>query len=262
MQIIKLQETALHVRIDGPETGHPVVFSNSLGTDLRLWDKVMPLLPAGLRVIRFDTRGHGLSGCPAAPYSMDELTKDAADLLDHLGVSSCTFVGLSIGGMIGQALAMTRPDLVSALVLSNTAAKMGDASMWGERIATIEADGIEALEGPILERWFSAEFRNRDELVAWRNMLIRTPKRGYIGCCHAIAGTDLSEVTRHIKQPTLGIAGSVDGACPPDVVQATIAMIEHAQFHVMAGAGHLPCVEQPAEYAALLTNFLKENEHV
>lgn len=262
MQIEKLQNLALHVRIDGPETGFPVVFSNSLGTDLRLWDKVLPLLPAGLRFVRFDTRGHGLSDCPTSPYTMDELAKDTEELLDQLGISGCAFVGLSIGGMIGQTVAARRPDLISALVLSNTAAKLGDRQMWDDRITAIQKGGVEVLEGPILERWFSAGFRRNNELHAWRNMLIRTPLDGYIGCCHAISGTDLSTQTRQIKQPTLGIAGSVDGASPPDLVEATIAMIEGASFHTIEGAGHLPCVESPAEYAAILTNFLKENGHV
>ncbi|GAA6208074.1 3-oxoadipate enol-lactonase [Cognatishimia sp. WU-CL00825] len=262
MQIVKLQNLALHVRIEGPETGFPVVFSNSLGTDLKLWDKVVALLPGGLRVIRFDTRGHGLSDCLPSPYSMDELANDAVDLLDQLGISGCAFVGLSIGGMIGQVVAVRRPDLISALVLSNTAAKLGDQQMWNDRIAAIQEGGVESLAGPILERWFSEEFRRDDELNAWRNMLIRTPKEGYIGCCHAIAAADLSAQTRAIRQPTLGIAGSVDGASPANLVEGTVAMIEGASFRTIEGAGHLPCVEKPAEYAAILTNFLKENGHV
>ncbi|GGE62599.1 3-oxoadipate enol-lactonase [Actibacterium pelagium] len=262
MQIVNLQTVALHVRVDGPEDGVPVVFGNSLGTDLRLWDKVVPLLPSGLRVIRFDKRGHGLSDCPAAPYSMDQLVGDTEALLDQLGVSGCAFVGLSIGGMIAQKLAARRPDLIASLVLSNTAAKMGDASMWKDRISAIQAGGIEALADPIMERWFSAEFLASDELAAWRNMLTRTPREGYIGCCHAIAGTDLSEATSKLTQPTLGIAGSEDGASPPELVEGTIAMIKGASCHTIEGAGHLPCVERPTEYAALLTAFLKELGHV
>lgn len=262
MHVARLNNLSLHWQEDGDPEGHPVVFANSLGTDLRLWDKVTPLLPKGLRIIRFDKRGHGLSDCPIGPYTMDELASDAEALLGKLGISGCTFVGLSIGGMIGQALAARRADMVASLVLSNTAAKMGDEAMWNDRISAIKAGGIEVLADPILERWFSADFRSTDELAVWGNMLTRTPREGYIGCCHAIANADLSETTSQLKLPTLGIAGSEDGASPPELVEGTVAMIEGASCHTIDGAGHLPCVENPTDYAALLTAFLKELGHV
>ncbi len=262
MKVAHPHNLSLHWQEDGSPSGHPVVFANSLGTDLRLWDKVLPLLPKGLRLIRFDKRGHGLSDCPAAPYTMDQLVDDAEALLDHLGVNGCTFVGLSIGGMIGQSLAARRPDLIGSFVLSNSAAKMGDATMWNDRITAIQSGGIEALADSIMGRWFSGDFRSTDELSAWRNMLTRTPRDGYIGCCHAIAGADLSEATARLKLPTLGIAGSEDGASPPELVEATIAMIAGATCRTIQGAGHLPCVEKPNEYAAILTAFLKELGHV
>lgn len=262
MRVLKANGVKLNWREDGDPAGVPVVFANSLGTDLRLWDQILPLLPSGLRIIRFDKRGHGLSGCPPAPYAMEDLVSDAEALLDGLGVSACVFVGLSIGGMIGQGLAARRPDLMRALVLSNTAAKMGDAAMWQTRIDAIRAGGIEALADAVMERWFSPAFLARPELSAWRNMLTRTPVEGYIGCCHAIAGADLTESTKALTLPTLAIAGREDGASPPDLVQGTARMIAGSRFTVIEGAGHLPCVEDPAAYAALLNDFLKEHAHV
>jgi 3-oxoadipate enol-lactonase len=262
MRVLKANGVKLNWREDGDPAGVPVVFANSLGTDLRLWDQILPLLPSGLRIIRFDKRGHGLSDCPPAPYAMDDLLTDAEALLDGLGISDCVFVGLSIGGMIGQGLAARRPDLVHALVLSNTAAKMGDAAMWQTRIDAIRAGGIEALADAVMERWFSPAFLVRPDLTAWRNMLTRTPVEGYIGCCHAIAGADLTESTKALTLPTLAIAGSEDGASPPDLVQGTARMIAGSRFTVIEGAGHLPCVEDPAAYAALLNDFLKEHAHV
>jgi 3-oxoadipate enol-lactonase len=262
MRVLKANGVKLNWREDGDPAGVPVVFANSLGTDLRLWDQILPLLPSGLRIIRFDKRGHGLSDCPPAPYAMEDLVSDAAALLDGLGVSACVFVGLSIGGMIGQGLAARRPDLMRALVLSNTAAKMGDAAMWQTRIDAIRAGGIEALADAVMERWFSPAFLARPELSAWRNMLTRTPVEGYVGCCHAIAGADLTESTKALTLPTLAIAGSEDGASPPDLVQGTAGMIAGSRFTVIEGAGHLPCVEDPAAYAALLNDFLKEHAHV
>ncbi|MEM1297639.1 MAG: 3-oxoadipate enol-lactonase [Pseudomonadota bacterium] len=259
MHIANLDTVKLNWREEGDPAGMPVVFANSLGTDLRLWDKVVARLPAGLTVIRFDKRGHGLSSCPDAPYSMEQLVGDAATLLDMLGVRNCVFVGLSIGGMIGQGLAATRPDLIKALVLSNTAAKMGSPEMWEGRISAIETNGIASIADAILERWFAPEFRATDEFEAWRNMLTRTPQQGYVGCCRAIAAADLAASTAKLTLPTLGIAGSEDGSSPPDLVRGTVEMIQGSRFHVIDGTGHLPCVEKPDAYAALLTAFLKEN---
>jgi len=262
MQIAKLTDVRLHWREDGNPEGAPVVFSNSLGTDLRLWDKVIPLLPQNLRLIRYDKRGHGLSSCPEAPYSVGDLTRDAEQFLDQLNVRDCVFVGLSIGGVIAQSLAARRPDLTKALVLSNSAARMGDSAMWQDRIATLRKGGLEALAEPIMQRWFSAGFRGRDELTAWRNMLTRTPQEGYLGCCHALADTDLTDQTAKLKLPALGIAGSEDGACAPATVKATVDLIPGSSFETLAGVGHLPCVEAPEHYADLLTAFLRKVGHV
>ncbi len=263
MKIARLPTIDIHWREDGDPQGTPLVFANSLGTDLRLWDKLIARLPAaGYRYIRFDKRGHGLSACPDGPYSISDLTEDTSALIDHLGIEQCFFVGLSIGGMIGQMLAARRPELVRALVLSNTAAKMGDASMWEARIAAIRTGGIETLADPIMERWFSKDFLSTDEARLWRNMLIRTPKTGYIGCAQAIAGTDLSEETASLDLPVLGIAGSEDQASPPEMVRRTTDMIAGSRYREISGAGHLPCVEQPVAYQRLLTEFLVDTSNV
>lgn len=262
MQILKLDDVALHYAESGDPEGSAVIFANSLGTDFRLWDDVVRLLPRSLRLIRYDKRGHGLSSCPPAPYSMGALIHDAERLLDHLSVSECVFVGLSIGGMIAQGLTAKRPDLVRALVLSNTGAKIGTRAMWDERIAAVRAGGIEALADSILERWFSADFRSTDTLTAWRNMLIRQPVEGYAGCAAAISGTDFMTSTSGLTLPTLGIAGSEDGSTPPDLVRETVALIPGSRFELVRGAGHLPCVESPGEYSDMLVSFMKEIGHV
>ena len=262
MKIATLGDVQLHYREDGDPAGAPLVFANSLGTDMRLWDDVLPLLPAGLRIIRFDKRGHGLSSCPAAPYSMGALITDTERLLDYLNVRDCVFVGLSIGGMIAQGLAVKRLDLVRAMVISNTAAKIGTAEMWNDRISAIRTGGIEALADAVMEPWFSKPFRQNDALTAWRNMLVRQPAEGYIGCGAAIGGTDLYAATATLTLPTLAIAGSEDGSTPPDLVRETADLIKGSRFHLVRGAGHLPCVEKPGEYAEVLTEFLHEIGHV
>ena len=262
MRIADLGDIKLHYRVDGDPAGRPVVFANSLGTDLRLWDQVLPLLPRGLKYIRYDKRGHGLSELTPAPYAMGTLVRDVERLMDHLEVKDALFVGLSIGGMIAQGLAVKRMDLVRAMVLSNTGAKIGQPAMWDERIAAVRAGGIEALADAIMERWFSAPFRKTEAFHAWRNMLVRQPAEGYIGCSAAISGTDFYTPTSGLRLPTLGIAGSDDGSTPPDLVRETVDLIPGSQFHLIRKAGHLPCVEQPEEYAAVLTRFMQDVGHV
>ena len=262
MKMFDTGDVRLHYRVDGPEDGPPVVFSNSLGTDMRLWDPILPLLPKGLRIIRYDKRGHGLSSCPPAPYTMGSLVTDVERLMDHLGVKDSVFVGLSIGGMTAQGLAVKRLDLVRALVLSNTAAKIGTPEMWDERIAAVQKDGIESLADAVMERWFSAGFRATPELELWRNMLVRGEDAGYAGCSAAISGTDFYATTATLRLPALGIAGSEDGSTPPDLVREMMDLIPGSKFHLIRKAGHLPCVEQPEEYAQVLTDFLKGVGHV
>ena len=262
MEMVDLGDVRLHARVDGPADGAPVVFVNSLGTDMRLWDPILPLLPDGLRIIRFDKRGHGLSTCPPSPYSMGALINDTERLLDHYSVRDCVFVGLSIGGMIAQGLAVKRLDLMRAMVLSNTGAKIGTPAMWDDRIADVAAGGIEKLADAVMERWFSAAFRKTTELELWRNMLVRQEDAGYMGCSAAISGTDFYATTASLRLPTLGIAGSEDGSTPPDLVRETVNLIPGSQFHLIRNAGHLPCVEQPQEYARVLTEFLRNVGHI
>ncbi|WP_457648563.1 3-oxoadipate enol-lactonase [Profundibacter sp.] len=264
MQMVELNGIAVHYADQGDPNGAPVVFSNSLGTDFRLWDQLMPHLPKGLRLIRYDTRGHGLTSAPGGDYFMGDLVGDAAALLDHLGVKNCIFVGLSIGGMIAQGLAAERLDLVRGLVLSNTAAKIGTTAMWHDRMEAVRKGGIAALEAAILERWLSPRWRRENpvELAGWRHMLCRTPVDGYLGCSAAIAETDLFDSTARLTLPTLAIAGSEDGSTPPDLVRETADLVKGSKFHLVRGAGHLPCVEKPEEYAAVLTTFLEEQGHV
>ncbi len=261
MHIADLSGTLIHYREDGDPNGAPVVFANSLGTDLRIWDPIVPLLPPGLRIIRYDMRGHGLSSCPAPPYSMGALVTDAERLLDHLNIRDCLFVGLSIGGMVAQGLAVKRLDQVRAMVLSNTAAKIGTPTLWTDRIEAVRQGGIAALSDAILERWFSRAFRATPELALWRHMLERQPAPGYIGCCAAISGTDFYTPTSGLTLPTLAIAGSEDGSTPPDLVRETALLIKGAQFELIRGTGHIPCVEKPRDYAALLTRFMTAIAH-
>ena len=261
MKIADLQDIAIHYSDEGPKDGPAVVFVNSLGTDFRLWDKILPSLPETLRVIRYDKRGHGLSACPPPPYGMGALVTDLERLLDHLEVRDAVVVGCSIGGMIAQGIAVKRLDQVRAMVLSNTGAKIGTSEMWTERIDTVKTGGIAALSDTILERWFSKPFHATAEFKAWEAMLVRTPVDGYVGCSAAIAGTDFYSTTASLTLPTLAIAGSEDGSTPPDLVRETAALVKGSRFELIRGAGHLPMVEKPEEFSEVLNGFLAEIGH-
>lgn len=244
--------------------GAPVLFANSLGTDFRIWDRILPLLPEGLRVIRYDKRGHGLSDIRGRGFGMGDLVADAAAVLEAAGASDAVVIGLSIGGMIAQGLAAERPDLVRGVVLCDTAAKIGTPEMWADRIAAVEAGGIEALADAVMERWFTKAMRrdNPGELALWRNMLTRTTVDGYAGCSEAIAGTDLMESTSRLRIPAIALGGDEDGSTPPDLVRETVELIPGSSFHLIRGAGHLPCIEQPQATAKVIGDFLRAIGHV
>jgi 3-oxoadipate enol-lactonase len=250
----------LHCRVEGPAAGTPVVFSNSLGTDFRVFDALPPLLLPGLRFIRYDKRGHGLSDATPAPYRMADHVADLAGLLDALKVKRAVIVGLSIGGLITLGLAASRPDLVRAIVLMDSAHKIGTDEMWNGRIDAVRKGGIAAIADGVMERWFSPGFRKEPANVAgWRNMLTRTTVDGYAGSSTAIRDVDYEREARALAVPVLGIAGSFDLATPPDLVKGTVAIIPKARFVLIEGAGHLPCVEAPEKVAAAVNQFFKEN---
>jgi 3-oxoadipate enol-lactonase len=264
MEMIKLKDVNLHYRVEGDPDGTPIVFANSLGTDFRLWDKIIPLLPKGLRILRFDKRGHGLSSCPPGDYKMAQLVEDTAGLMRALDFRDCLFVGLSISGLIVQGLAANHPDLVRAMVISNSAVRIGNEQMWRDRITSLRADGIEAIADNIMQRWFAKSFHQQHalELGVWRNMLTRTPAAGYIGCSAAIAACDFSASSALLDLPTLVIAGSEDGSVPPAVARATAELIPGARFELLDDSAHLPCVEHPVEYADILGDFMRQSGHV
>ncbi|NQV99541.1 MAG: 3-oxoadipate enol-lactonase [Rhodospirillales bacterium] len=261
MNIMKTNGVHLHYQECGAKTGRPLVFANSLGTDFRVWQALLPLLGDGFRVLLYDKRGHGLSDSPPPPYQIEDHVEDLAGLMRALGFEGAVVCGLSVGGLIAQGLAASHPDLVRGLILSDTAHKIGPPEIWSDRIKALQEGGIEALATAILERWFSEDFRTHRsaELAGWRHMLVRTPLSGYIGTALAIRDADMTAAAQSIQVPTLCLVGSEDGATPPELVRSMAALISGSQFHVIDGAGHLPCVEEPGQMARLVLTFLKES---
>ena len=260
MRFARVNDVVLHHAVEGPPGAPTVVFSNSLGTDFRVWDPLLAHFGQGLRRVRYDKRGHGLSEARPAPYEMSDHVVDLAALLDHLEIESAVVVGLSVGGIIAQGLSGLQPERIRGLVLCDTAHVIGPVEMWNQRIAAIEAGGIESQADAVMERWFSAAFRrDRPEALAgWRNMLVRTPAEGYLGTAAAIRDSDMTAQAEAIRVPTLCVGGSEDGATPPELVGALAALIPGARFEVIEGAGHLPCVEAPETLAGLMTDFFAE----
>ncbi|MUZ74011.1 3-oxoadipate enol-lactonase [Agrobacterium vitis] len=261
MKFLKTTDAVIHYHAIGLESGKPVIaFANSLGTDFRIWDEVIERLKDRFALVLHDKRGHGLSDLGNPPYSMATHVDDMATLLDHLSLKQVIVVGLSVGGLIAQGLYASRPDLVRALILSNTAHKIGSAEMWNTRIATIEDKGIGALLEPIMERWFTAPFRTTDNSLyaGCCTMLLRQSAEGYCGTCAALRDADFTEQASAITVPTLCVVGDQDGSTPPSLVQSLAELIAGSRFSVVADAGHIPCLEQPDAYVAALLPFLDE----
>jgi 3-oxoadipate enol-lactonase len=267
MDCIKIGGIVLHYRQRAAAKGAAtIVFINSLGTDFRIWDAVIAALDTDMGILVYDKRGHGLSSLGETPYSVADHSGDLAGLMDALDLSNAIICGLSVGGQVAQQLYFDRPDLVAGLVLSDTAAKIGEPDFWNARIETIARDGLGSVTDGIMERWFSRRFRTSgDPLYAVsRAMFERQPVEGYLATCAAIAGFDRRADTASITVPTSVLVGSEDGATPPDLVGAFADAIPGSDFQIIDGAGHLPCIETPQPVAstiAALAARITKKEH-
>jgi 3-oxoadipate enol-lactonase len=234
-----------------------LVFVNSLGTDFRIWQDVAEQLSPTFNIVLHDKRGHGLSTLGTAPHKIETHAQDVAALMDMLEVKSAIAVGLSIGGLIVQSLYHSRPDLVSKLVISNSAVKIGTEQSWGQRIAAVQNGGIEGLADTVMKMWFSPEFHQRqpEKLSIYRTMLARTHTAGYLACCEALRDADFTSKAADIDVPTLFVGGDHDGSTPVALVESSSRLIPGSRFEVMTGAAHIPCVEQPANFSKILADF-------
>lgn len=244
---------------------HPaLVFVNSLGTDLRMWEPVAALLASEYRTIRYDKRGHGLSDCPPGPYSLEQLAADLTALLAHLRIEAAALVGISVGGMIGLQFALDQPDRVRALVLADTAARIGSVERWNQRIATVRASGMERAAPEIIPIWFAESFAEAQPALhrGYLNMMARTPTEGYTATCAALRDGDLTGRLAELQTPALVLAGELDVATPPDLGRELAAALPDARFRLIEGAGHLVSVEQPQAVANAIRTFLQELGYV
>ncbi len=250
----------IHCEISG--SGPWLTLSHSLCCDGSMWAPQMAALEARFTVLRFDTRGHGGSDAPAGAYSFEQLTDDVLGLLDALQIERTHFCGLSMGGMIGQHLALKAPQRIGRMVLADTTSRMPAeaAPLWAERIRIATEQGMAPLVQPTLERWFTAPYRAaHPEVMANIGALIRsTPIAGYVGCAQAIARIDVTDRLHGVKAPTLVIVGSDDLGTPPAMSEAIAAAIPGARLEVIADASHLSNIEQAQAFNTLLLDFLTE----
>jgi len=252
--------TRLHYRSDGDPSRPCVVFSNSLGTDLSLWDAQAAALARDYHVLRYDTRGHGASPagcCDGDAGGIARLGHDVLALFDHLGIGRAAFCGISMGGLIGQWLAIHAPQRIERLVLANTAASIGNPDAWRSRAALVRADGMDAVADGAAARWFSPQFAAREpDAVARLVQVLRAQDRhGYAACCEALAGADLRGQVAAIAAPTLVIAGEYDPVTTVADAEWLAAQIGGAQATVLS-ASHISNIEAAGAFTASLRHFL------
>jgi 3-oxoadipate enol-lactonase len=256
----------LHYTVREPRHGqaprHTIVLSHALGCDVMMWDALANHLAADCRVICYDHRGHGLSDAPTGPYTMAELADDAARLIEALQTGPVVFVGLSMGGMVAQELALRHPGKVKALVLANTTSGYPAEAQagWAQRIAGIEAGGLESIVDGAMQRWFHAAFHAEQAatVARWRQRVVSCDKAGYIACCHAISQVDTTARLPQIKVPVMVIAGELDLGTPPAMGKAIAQGIAGASLVVLPEASHLSVLEQPQAFQHGVDSFLAE----
>lgn len=257
MPTIDADGCPIHVETEGPDKAPVLVFSNSLGTNLHMWDEQAKHLSKKFRVVRYDQRGHGKSGAPKVPYTLERLGKDVIAILDGLKIERAHFCGLSMGGFTGMWLGRIAPKRVNKLILSNTAAKIGDPIIWNGRVQTVLEKGMEAVVDGVLERWFTKTFREKaaPTVDRIRAMLLTTPPHGYAGCCAAIRDMDQRWDIGAIAMPTLIIAGAHDPATTVKDAELIAGRIKGSKF-VKLDAAHLSNIEQSKQYTETVEKFL------
>jgi 3-oxoadipate enol-lactonase len=246
MPMIDAGACRLHAETEGPSGAPVLMLSNSLCTDLRMWDDQMPDFTRHFQVVRYDRRGHGRSEVPDGPYTVDDFGRDALAIMDGLGVAKANWCGLSMGGMVGQWLGANAPERIERLVMSNTHSYYADKTVWDERMALARANGMAAAAGPAMQRWFTkeAQARRPDKVALIQKMFAETDLDGYLACCSAIRNMDMRPTHPRIQAPTLVIVGLQDPATPAAAGEEIQKRIPGAQLATI-DASHLSNIGQP-----------------
>jgi len=256
-RVVDADGCPLYVRVDGHQTAPALMLSNSLGTDLHLWDPQAAEWARNFHLVRYDRRGHGRSGLGHAPHSLERYGRDALTIIDALGLDKVHWCGLSMGGMVGQWLAANAPERIDKLILSNTLAYFADKTRWNDRIKIVREKGVGAVADAVMKLWFTAGFHAREpETIArMTEMLSATPVQGYIAACEALRDMDQRDLLQRITAPTLIIAGRHDQSTPLEAAEYMCAHIPGASLTVLDTA-HIANVERPDVYSETVLKFL------
>jgi len=261
-QITTADGVRISYNVEGPEGAPWIVLSNSLATDRHVWDPQIAALTATRQVLRYDSRGHGLSDAGTSPYNFDQLADDVIALMDHLDVKIADFMGISLGGMTGLAVALKHPTRIQRLVCCDARADAPDAykNIWDVNIARLQASKLEALCAPTMERWFTPAFlvsdQNAEVLSAVRSMINATSATGYEGVGRCLQSLDFLGDLPKISCPTLYVTGEFDLAAPVAVMQNMTEITPNAKFEVVKSAAHLSNIEQPDRFLNAIKDFL------
>lgn len=259
MPMIDADGCLLNVSVEGRDSGPTIMLSSSLGTTMHMWEPQMAALTKLFRVVRYDRRGHGKSGVPAGPYSMERFGKDVLAILDDLNIDKVHWCGVSMGGMVGQWLGANAPERVGKLVLANTACYYADPTNWLNRIKAVNEGGLAAIADTVIAAWLTADFREREPQITARlkQMLIDTPVQGYVACCEALSTLDLRDQLPRITAPTLVIAGRQDVATPVAAGELVRSSIPGASMTLL-DAAHISNVEQSHSFTEAVVGFLTQ----
>jgi 3-oxoadipate enol-lactonase len=252
------KDLRMYYELDGPPNAPTLVLSNSLGTNLWLWDSQLSVFSQSFRVLRYDSRGHGQTSVTQGEYSVEVLGRDVLQLLDALNLQRVNFCGLSIGGMTGMWLGVNAPQRLENLVLSNTAPTIGKLDTWNERIRTVRESGTKAVAQQVVERWFTPGFRasHPDQVAKTRSMIESTSTDGYAGSCAAVRDFDFWEKVGAIRAPTLVITGTHDSSVPPSDAQKLAKQISEARY-IELPAAHISNVEAASRFTDAVSAFLR-----
>ena len=257
MPLIDADGCPINVEVEGRADAPVLMLSNSLGTDLHMWDEQVKPFTQHFRLVRYDRRGHGKSGAPKGPYTMERLGRDVLKILDALGIAKINWCGLSMGGMVGMWLGANAPERIQKLVLSNTSSYFADKAMWNDRLRSVRENGLAGIVGGNMERWFTKDFRERapQAIARMSAMFVSTPREGYLGCCEAVRDMDHRDVLGDIKARTLVIAGRHDPATTVEAAEFIRSRVPGAALTLL-DAAHISNVEQPHDYADTVLGFL------
>jgi len=255
---IKVNGLDVAYRFDGPEDGHVILMANSLMSNYSMWDWNVPALVDRYRVLRYDKRGHGGSQTTPGPYSIPQLADDAIALLDALKVDKVHFIGLSMGGMIGQQLGARYPERVYSLSLCDTASEMPPRSLWEDRFEIARQKGIAGLVDGTIGRWFTAPFIERapQDIEKVREMILGTGVEGYLGCASAVRDMAQTTMLLKIKAPTLVLTGRQDPACTVEQSIVLNRMIDGSKMVILEDAAHLSNIEQAQVFNQTIRRFI------